>query len=433
MIERTLILFCVYLASGITAWQYFSALFGRKRKLWQAVLGVCLGYICAWLAFDFTTVWVNALCFTIINFLLLILFFSVSWKGALFHAGILSCLILTAETASEFALGSLFGDASLYQENMLFLAVLGVVSRLLYFFATKVCIHIIAKKPSDLSEAGPEVLLLGSFSVATIFILVVIVQTVLQVELPPNIVNLMLIGSLILLFSNFLVFAGYQFNQHLHRRYVALQLAHQREEDKELYFRTLEEQYNGQQILLHDINRHLAAIKALADENGDAAVAEYMSELQELPALQRRVRFCENSMLNVILSEYYNICRKKGIDFLVDVRNRPFDTIKHSDVTALLGNLLENAVEAAENCEEPYIELHIDTQPGYSLFLSLVNTCAVPPQSDGGNGFVSKKTGKLLHGIGLQSIRQIIKKYHGEIRQEYEEETHLFTTNVLLK
>ena len=431
--ERTLILFCVYLASGITAWQYFSALFVRKRKLWQAVLGVCLGYTCAWLAFDFTTVWVNAICFTTINFLLLLFFFSVSWKGALFHAGILSCLILTAETAGEFALGLLFGDAALYQSDLLFLTVLGVISRLLYFFATKACIRFASKRPSDPSVTGLEVLLLGSFSAVTIFILVVIVQTALQVELPPNLESLMLAGSLVLLFSNFLIFAGHQFSQHLYRRYMALQLTHQREEDKELYFRTLEKQYSDQQILIHDINRQLAAVKALAEENGDRAVAEYLSELQELPALQKKVRFCENPTLNVILSEYHNVCKKKGIDFHVDVRSKVFDFVKRSDLTALLGNLLENAVEAAENSKEPYIELHIDTQPGYALFLSLVNTCAVAPQSDGEDGYVSRKKDKLLHGVGLLSIRQVVKKHHGELRQGYSEETNLFTTNVLLK
>ena len=76
---------CVYLVEGITAWQYFRAVFPLKRPLWMALFSTAAAYGAAFLWFDVSLIWLNSALFYVINFLLLATFFSGSWKGKIFH------------------------------------------------------------------------------------------------------------------------------------------------------------------------------------------------------------------------------------------------------------------------------------------------------------------------------------------------------------
>ncbi|MCI9652302.1 MAG: ATP-binding protein, partial [Lachnospiraceae bacterium] len=124
------------------------------------------------------------------------------------------------------------------------------------------------------------------------------------------------------------------------------------------------------------------------------------------------------------------------IAFLVDVRDKSVDFLEPGDMTALFGNLLENAVEAAQDLQgakEPYLELMVDARPGSLLVITLVNSCREAPRSDGRGGFLTRKAPGAGHGTGMKSIRDTVEKYGGTMRQYYEEEGKLFHTVILLK
>ena len=59
--------------------------------------------------------------------------------------------------------------------------------------------------------------------------------------------------------------------------------------------------------------------------------------------------------MNVILEQYREICEQKLIHFEVDIRKDSVDYIEIDDLTALFGNLLKNAVEAATGVTDAYI------------------------------------------------------------------------------
>ncbi|WP_442871092.1 sensor histidine kinase [Acutalibacter muris] len=207
----------------------------------------------------------------------------------------------------------------------------------------------------------------------------------------------------------------------------------QKKEAEGVYFKMLEGKYDDQRVLIHDLRRHLTAIKGLAQEQGADSVVDYVTKIKELPALQNRIRYCKNPMLNVVLSRYEELCYERGIAFQVEVRDKEYDFIAPNDITALFGNLLENAVEAAQNTAEPYVELHVGSPAVTDLFLSLTNPCSHPPREDGRGGFLTRKLNKEQHGIGLKSVKAIVRKYDGTLNHEYDRETKLFNISVLLK
>lgn len=286
-----------------------------------------------------------------------------------------------------------------------------------------------------LSRQNPEpaALLLTGFSLATLFLLLIMAYTAVIIDLPLNVGSLLLAGVLMLAFDNVLLYAGYRFSQQLNERELTRQLMLQRQQSETSYYKALEEQYDRQRVLIHDIRKHLAAMRDLADEGDPQAVAGYIRQLEDSPALQNRVRLCGNHTLDVVLARYGEICREKEIGFSVDVRSRSVDFLPPGDITALFGNLLENAVEAADGAANPYLELLMDLRPGNSLLVSLTNTCRDIPKSDGKGGFLSRKSRPERCGIGLRSVRAIVDKYGGTLQQYYEEETRLFHTVILIK
>jgi two-component system sensor histidine kinase AgrC len=427
--------FCVYLVEGITAWQYFSAVFTPNKKLVFRAAVFVLGYFLGFLLFNLSIVWLNTTFFTVLNFLLLKFLYSCSWKSVFFHSIFLTCLMLGSELTVEFILGMLFGGAVKYRTNLPILVILCVFSKFLYFLTTKICLRLSHNLPSNMPDAGPSALLLGSFSFSTIFILIIMAYSVMTIRLTPRMETLLMVGALILLLSDIAIYAGYQYSQKLNRQNLELQLMQQKDQTADEYFHVLEDQYERQQVLLHDLRRHLTAIKEFALENEDQQVVHYVSNLQNLPALQRKLKFCENLMLNVVLARYKELSDEKGIQFSADVRDVDMDFLAQNDITALFGNLLENAVESAEKSEKPYIELIIgsngDTHSDAKLFVSLTNSCDSEPLKDSAGNFLTHKLNKEWHGMGQKSIKRAVKKYGGTLEHQYCKETHLFHTSIL--
>lgn len=301
--------------------------------------------------------------------------------------------------------------------------------RLFYRGCTVLCGRLIGSE----KEAGPVAVVLTGFTLCTLFLLLIFGYTGLMVGQPLSVGSLLLSVLLILLVDNGLIFAGYLYSQHRNRRNLSDQLMIQKQQAEVSYYRALEEQYDRQRVLIHDIRGHLDAIRSLAEAGKDQEAVRYIKELEASPALQNKVRICGSYILDVILCRYKEVCQAKQIRFHVDVRSGSVDMLSQSDMTALFGNLLENAVEAAEGAEESYIELSVETKSENVFQLTMVNSCRQPPKTDSAGNFVTGKQDRERHGLGLKSIRNVTEKHNGIIRQYYEEENRLFHTIILMK
>ena len=422
----------IYFVEALILQQYYSALFKRKRPFWLTTAAIFLSYGIIGALFSPSLVWINIVIFTLLNYFLLLFLFECSWKTCFFHAIALTALMFSTEEIVLLVLGILFDGFEKYLTNTVMFVLLAIFSKLLYFLFSQLCVRVAKRNTKREKDLGPFALLFGSFTVASIIIWITFGYTALEVNLPIFIETSMIVAAFILLIADLLVYAAYQQSQVLSQQYLSMKLLEQREKSEEHYFKTLEEHYTQQRVLIHDIRQHLTVMKDLAEDQKDGQVVDYIENLESAPALQRKIRYCNNPMLNVILSRYREICEEKGIAFSPDIRNVSLDFLSPGDITSLFGNLLENAVEAAEGAENPSIELRIDASRGKAFLFSLVNSCRQPPQPDTDDGFVSLKPDHGKHGIGLKSVRNTVKKYHGTLWQSYDPEKTQFHTVILL-
>ena len=85
------------------------------------------------------------------------------------------------------------------------------------------------------------------------------------------------------------------------------------------------------------------------------------------------------------------------------------ELLMNTNMVNILGNLIDNAIEASVDEKEPYIELTIKQEKSFIL-IKVVNKYS---REFSGN-METKKKDKIFHGIGIGSVNDIVKKYDGD-------------------
>ena len=162
--------------------------------------------------------------------------------------------------------------------------------------------------------------------------------------------------------------------------------------------------------MFHDINKALRAMRALASEANSEGANALLIETQKIFEDLGSVVDVGNDVVNIILNEYRQLAEDAGITFTYDVSIPRILSVTAVDLYILLGNTLDNAIEACESLpeEDRYIYLRFGTFHEI-LFLQIKNPYAedYPQRSKGKN-----------HGYGLQNVQRCVNKYEGHMATE---------------
>ena len=122
----------------------------------------------------------------------------------------------------------------------------------------------------------------------------------------------------------------------------------------------------------------LAAIQAL---NENPAVGSYVTKLSD--QLKDYSHGCNsgNKFLDVMLHKYDIDCKMRGISFDYDVKECNLSQLEEIDLVAILGNLLDNAISAAEASSGKSISLSTVYRNRYSVIV-VTNSCDTAPNPD---------------------------------------------------
>lgn len=125
--------------------------------------------------------------------------------------------------------------------------------------------------------------------------------------------------------------------------------------------------------------------------------------------------------LDFIINYKKQVMDQKEIRFRLelDVYEYPFE---EAELGILLGNLLDNAIEACEKCEPGRREIYLRIwNARYRFMLKLANSSSKSPVMKG-QKFLTDKADKNAHGMGVELVRRILKKYDGDIEFHYDGE-----------
>ncbi len=174
----------------------------------------------------------------------------------------------------------------------------------------------------------------------------------------------------------------------------------------------------------HDFRQHILYINELLEQGQTDKLKDYLSPIMNKVNRTHRV-LCRNPAVDAIANHYDEIARSKNVtvSWAIDLtENLP---ISEADMCAVMGNLVENSILAAEQLEgdNRLVNVRIGLLTPKTLVISIYNAYK-------GRLILDKNglpiTEKKNHGIGLRSVRNIVERYGGSM----EIETHNQLVNV---
>lgn len=178
--------------------------------------------------------------------------------------------------------------------------------------------------------------------------------------------------------------------------------------------------YQKRDRIFHDMKNHLSVLSLLiADRNLDRA-EEYIKKVNA-PILElEHKKYTGNRIVDIILNDKIEKAHNNNIKFIINAHDIKEGIIQDIDWCAILANILDNAIEACIKVQndEKWIEMSI-SQNDCSTIINVTNIY---------NGEIkiskdkleSTKKNKILHGIGMESVKTAVNKYNGIFEYNWE-------------
>ena len=188
--------------------------------------------------------------------------------------------------------------------------------------------------------------------------------------------------------------------------------------------------YQTMRAWRHDYHNHIQSIKAMIAMDKKEELSDYLDNLEkDLDSIDIAIR-TGNVGLDAILSSKVSIARKNNIDVKCTAKVPSNLTVTDVHLCAIVGNLIDNAIEACEKINDrtapKFIRIYIGLFKS-QLYISVTNsTCEKHRKRL--SELVTSKLGE--HGFGLRRIDKIAEKYDGYVNRK--NEPGVFATEVML-
>jgi len=195
------------------------------------------------------------------------------------------------------------------------------------------------------------------------------------------------------------------------------------------HYQRMNGQFDALRIMKHDYKFHLRTALDMLKSGNLEKSKEYLSGLHEQIENKELPNFCGNAVINSLVSDYAGKCKELNIEFNVSISIPQEFTVMNYEMCIVLGNLLENAVEACQALERNR-QIKLVLKPkGEQLILMVRNTFDGRVVLDG-EKFVSTKRDD-SGGIGLESVKAVVDRFGEMFRINYDNE--FFSVFVLWK
>lgn len=380
---------------------YCYRVFGVRRRIPSTLLvGIaCFAVYYAVNKLADNNVAVNIIFGFLVNYVILKLGFKANVKSAVFHSVLLAGVLTATEFIGILLISGFFGiNIADYRSNDVLYAMAAVIAKTLYLISCLVISNFTSREKQHIDHGHSWYLLISPFS--SVYIIVLIAKLSLLVEISGTLAYACIGGSVLLFISDIMVFAVYENMQRKSEEIMKVNMERQREDINRDYYAVLDKQNENMHIMVHDIKNHLGVIESIADND---KVTAYIGEL----------------------------CSKNGLDFNAKALTSNLSFVHDSDISAMVGNLLDNAFEAAKQAENGKIEFSLYTIDGKSCVVSVINTALTAPKCEN-ETLVSAKPDAQSHGYGIKSIKKTAEKYGGSYSWFYDDKNREFHAMVML-
>ena len=249
--------------------------------------------------------------------------------------------------------------------------------------------------------------LIALFTITTIMFIITVLITFIDIK--NNAVNsivsilfftVMLILLMIIFFGTFKLTEYYENQEELKLTTLKNQMLEKSMSETEQTFMLWKKS-------MHDYKHNIANLITLADNNNLDGIKAYLQSENKLLTKKLFYYKTGNDTIDTILNIKQRTAEDKGIAFIINAEIPEKCPVSSAHFASVLGNLLDNAIEASIDEELPFIEVKIKPVKSY-LMIVISNKC-----TRSNIKLETTKSDKQLHGIGINSVKQTVKEYKG--------------------
>ena len=193
---------------------------------------------------------------------------------------------------------------------------------------------------------------------------------------------------------------------------LALETQRHYEDLEEPEYQKLQEHMDETRRIRHDLKHHIHTMSYYLESKEYDKLKEYLDSYRDSIPDGEVIRFCQHGTINNLIFYFAAQAREHQIDFDVQIAIPKELQMNDQNISILLGNLLENALDA---CKEQTASKRRIVVRGkaddHSLIFTIDNTFENDLKRDKNGEFITtKSTG---NGIGVISARKIVERYNG--------------------
>lgn len=226
-------------------------------------------------------------------------------------------------------------------------------------------------------------------------------------------------GALCSMLAIFVAFYMSRQNRILHENEIMETMLHNVREQQRLS----RESINIINIKCHDLKYRISKISRIEDARDQK---EYIESVRNALAIYDNIFQTGNDALDLVLTEKSLLCNEHQIKLSSMVDGSILDFVNTTDVYALFGNLMDNAMESVmkeEDTEKRIISLMVSRR-NKGAYIHMENYCGESVEFEDDLP-VTTKEDKAYHGFGVRSIKYIVEKYGGSLLMRAEKERFL--------
>lgn len=180
--------------------------------------------------------------------------------------------------------------------------------------------------------------------------------------------------------------------------------------------------------LQHDLKHHLNQLSILANRNNDDETINYIKDIHMYFNNTYEYISSDNkevdSLMNYMLNKAEHILGK--VDYEINIPKEL--EIRSFDLNVIVGNLLENAIDAAEDSQKKWLDVSLNYEQGM-LFIRIRNSYDSVVKKQGYTYSTTKREMQ-EHGIGLRNVKKVVDKYKGNM--QISDNDNIFDVKIIL-
>lgn len=186
-------------------------------------------------------------------------------------------------------------------------------------------------------------------------------------------------------------------------------------------YQTLNNIYSANAKLFHDLHNHIEVMRRYLAQGKAVEAMRYLEDMRTPVQEIAKGVWTGDDAVDYLIGSKLSLAEQAHIKTNVNIEFPRNTDIKSADLTAILGNLLDNALEACRHTKDELRFLRLVIRRiNTMLIIKVENGCDIPPVQTNG-ALQSTKQDSGFHGWGLKSVRTAAERYDGAIETHYED------------